>query len=185
MNVLSIFLRQVRARSDENQRAMAVLSQSQILGQMISVLRQELDSMVRVMYLLSQPTERRRELIEASVEGRKWLQPNSRACVTDKEMVEHSETLHGWARSVYKFGCAFIHLSDLHDYNHRDPFEAISADDRASIIEHCRYYHGGPSAENVSMADFAPYLPRILEKISSNLGCYLRELESGTLSAEI
>lgn len=181
MDALPIFLRQVRSRSDEHQRAMAVLERERLAGQMVAVLRQELDSMVRVIYLLTQSTERRALLVEASVRGEKWSQPNSRASVTDKEMVDLAQNLQGWTRSVYKFGCAFIHLSALHDYNDRDPLEQLPAQEREDILDHCRHYHGGPSGDAPKFSDLVTYLPRVLEKIAGNLECYLEDLEKGHL----
>ena len=181
MDSLAIFLRQVRSRSEEHQRAMSVLANEGLAGQMVAVLRQELDSMVRVIYLLTQDIERRSVLIEASVRGEKWNQPNSRASVTDKEMVDLAQNLQGWTRYVYKFGCAFIHLSGLHDYNDRDPLKQLPLQEREDILEHCRNYHGGPHDNNAEFSELIPYLPRVLEKIAGNLECYLNYLEQGKL----
>lgn len=179
MSNLAIFLRQVRSRSLEHQRAMELLASARLAGQMVSVLRQELDSMVRVIYLLTQSPERRELLIDASVRGEKWSQEASRAKVTDKEMVELAQRLQGWTQSVYKFGCAFIHLSGLHDYNDRDPLSQLPTEERRDILEHCRYYHGGPAPSAERFDDLVPYLPRVLEKIAGNLECYLESLENG------
>lgn len=179
MMSLVIFLRQVRSRSLEHQRAMDLLAREGLAGQMISVLRQELDSMVRVIYLLTQSLNHRAVLINASVKGERWRREASRAMITDKEMVDLAQGLQGWTRSVYKFGCAFIHLSSLHDYNDSDPIIQLPAQERKDIIEHCRNYHGGPAIGAESFEDIVPYLPRILEKISGNLECYLEALENG------
>jgi hypothetical protein len=176
---LAIFLRQVRSRSMEHQRAMELLAGAGLAGQMIAVLRQELDSMVRVIFLLTQSPERREILIDASVRGEKWTREASRAKITDKDMVDLAQALQGWTQSVYKFGCAFIHLSGLHDYNDRDPLLQLSAEERRDIIDHCRHYHGGPAADAARFEDLVPYLPRVLEKISGNLECYLEALENG------
>lgn len=154
---------------------MELLSNAKLVGQMISVLRQELDSMIRVIYLLTQNKDRRELLIDASVSGESWRKAASKAKVTDKEMVELAQALQGWTQSVYKFGCAFIHLSALHDYNDRDPFLQLPIEERSDLLEHCRHYHGGPTTENFE--GFIPYLPLILEKISGNLECYLEDLE--------
>ncbi|BAP88358.1 uncharacterized protein E1O_12270 [Burkholderiales bacterium GJ-E10] len=137
--------------------------------------------MVRIIYLLSQGQERRELLIELSVSGERWSQDSSRAKVTDLEMVELAQSLQGWTRSVYKFGCAFIHLSSLHDYNDRDPLAQLPTQERSDILEHCRHYHGGPSADNSRFADLIPFLPSVFEKIASNLECYLEALESREL----
>lgn len=137
--------------------------------------------MVRVIYLLTQTAERREALVDASIRGAKWAQAASRAKVTDREMVDLAQTLQGWTQSVYKFGCAFIHLSGLHDYNDRDPLSQLPAEEREDILAHCRYYHGGPNSSAAAFEDLVPYLPRVLEKIAGNLECYLEALENGEL----
>lgn len=179
MEALAIFTRQILSRSSDHQRAMRLLATAKISSQMMAILRQELDSMVRVVYLLSQEPSRRAILIEASVNGNLWVQPSGRGRVTDREMVELAQRLQGWTRSVYTFGCAFIHLSNLHDYNDRDPMSLLPAEECEAILDHCRYYHGGP--EGSAFIDLLPYLPSVLEKVSGNLKCYLEQLHEGAL----
>jgi hypothetical protein len=176
MAQMEIFVRQIRSRSAEHQRAVEVLSSAQIHGQIVAILRQELDSMVRVIYILSLPIERRLALVSASVEGEKWRRESSNGAITDKEMVDLAQRLNGWTRSVYKFGCAFIHLSALHDYKSRDPIALLPANERDDLIAHCRHYHGGPMQDAPTFHDFVPYLPAVLNKISNNLDCYLVKL---------
>jgi len=179
MNPLEIFSRQVRSRSAENRRVMNVLYRMKAVGQMISVLRQELDSTIRVIYLIAQTDSRKYQLIESSVNGEIWRQQHSRYRVTDKEMVEISNTLEGYCGSVYKFGCAFIHLSNMHDYNDRDPFTIISQEDKEIILGYCRAYHSGPNGNNISFNDIIPYIPKVFYKVSENLQYYLQCLEQG------
>ncbi|AHZ73589.1 MULTISPECIES: hypothetical protein [Pseudomonas] len=174
MEALAIFTRQILSRSSDHRRAMQLLATAKISSQMMAILRQELDSMVRVVYLLNQGPSRRASLIEASVNGQLWTQPGGRGRVTDREMVELAQHLQGWTRSVYTFGCAFIHLTNLHDYNDRDPMVLLPAEERDAILAHCRYYHGGP--ENSTFEDLLAYLPSVLEKVSGNLKCYLEQL---------
>lgn len=179
MSELEIFVRQIRSRSAEHQKAVNVLSCANLSGQIVAILRQELDSMVRVIYLLEQPIERRNSLISKSVAGERWRRENSNGLITDREMVELAQNLKNWTLSVYKFGCAFIHLSSLHDYENRNLNELVSQDQRNALIQHCRNYHGGPSQHNPGFKDFVPYLPNVFEKISANLECYLNDLIAG------
>ncbi len=173
---LQVFLRQVRSRSREHQQAMQLLAGQRLVSQMVAVLRQELDSMVRVIFLLRQDLPRRDRLIAAAVQGERWTRESSRSAVTDREMVNIADQLTGWTKSVYKFGCAFIHLSNLHDYNDRDPLRALPLEEREDLLNHCRYYHGGPSVGSDTLDDLVPYLPAVLDKISGNLECYLKQL---------
>lgn len=149
-----------------------------IPGQMVAILRQELDSLVRVVYLLEQ-TDRsyRKLLIEKSVAGQRWLRPNSRSHVTDRDMVDLTNTLHGWTKSVYDFGCAFIHLSSFHDYQVRDPLAQITVEERRAILTHMHNYHHAPNETETRFIDIVPYLPMVFEKIAANLECYVKQLE--------
>ena len=179
MNHLEIFCRQIRARSDDNKRAFSLVYRECIWSQVIAILRQELDSMIRVIYLLSiTDMLYRNDLIAASVEGRKWTAKGTKKRITDREMVELANKLNGWTESVYRFGCGFIHLSSFHDYQDRDPLDMISSDEKNAILQHMRNYHGGPHELNPKMKDLYPYQPMVLDKIASNLECYVEKLEA-------
>jgi hypothetical protein len=176
----TIFCRQVRERSLEHSRAMEALTNANAPGQMVAILRQELDSMVRVIFLLAQDDRGyRSKLIEASVNGERWRGKGSRAKVRDREMVDLADKLQGWTNSVYKFGCAFIHLSSQHDHGVRDPFRELPEDEQATVVGHLRYYHGGPSVERPTFQDIIPFLPNVFAKIAANLECYVKNLEDG------
>lgn len=174
---LETFCRTVRERSREHRASIEVLYGADLLGTAVGILRQELDSLVRVIYLLSiSDREKRRSIISASVAGGRWGLPGS-ARITDRQMVELASALHGWTGSVYRFSCAFIHLSSHHDYRTRDPVETLSEPERADLLHHLRYYHGGPESDDFTFAEIARYIPRVFTKISSNLDSYLRQLE--------
>jgi len=183
MSEIETFCRQVRARSAEHRQAMLVLRG--LPGQMIPVLRQELDSLVRVVFLLAQRDRSyRHRLIDDSVSGRRWCRRDSKQPVTDREMVDLTDTLHGWTKSVYAFGCAFIHLSNLHDHQARDPLDQITEAERKAILDHMRSYHGGPHGASPGFADVVPYLPMVFTKIADNLECYVKKVEQdGELEA--
>ena len=135
--------------------------------------------MIRVIFLLSiDDREERRRLVHKSVQGEQWTHDGTKKRVTDREMVELASRLQGWTKSVYSFGCAFIHLSSFHDYRERDPITMISDNEREAILNHMRYYHGGPCGPTVSLRDILPYLPRVFDKIASNLECYVATLET-------
>lgn len=173
----------IENRSDENRRAMLCFdSLHRVLSPAFSVLRQELDSMIRVIYLL-QVTDHveRKRLIQSTMNGEEWTVSTvkgKRRKITDREMVNIANNLEGWTKSVYKFGCAFIHLSNFHNYLVLDPFQKLSPEDKKDILSHMRYYHGGPSNEDPDIEEISVYLPRVFEKISDNLRCYIDELRS-------
>lgn len=167
----------VRQRSKENRQAIDLLSHSRLIGQVMSVLRQELDSMVRIIFLLNQSDlNERNHLINQTISGQKWkLRSNTQ--VTDRQMVDLADRLNGWTKSVYKFGCAFIHLSLFHDYTLNNPFENLQTNEINSIKMHLNNYHGFPLTKDLSMQSIARYLPMVFDKISSNLECYIGYLE--------
>jgi len=180
MDVLATFCRQVRSRSLEHQAAMPLLLRARLLGLMVSVLRQEVDSLIRVIYLLSiADRSERQRLIEASVNGKLWSHKGMRRRITDKEMAQLADRLTGWTASVYKFGCAFVHLSAFHDYSDRDPLVSLPEPEKADLLRHIRHYHGGPMEPQPRFADLAVYFPRVLEKVAGNLECSLKRLEEG------
>jgi hypothetical protein len=172
----------IRKRSEENQTALRSFSSvHSVLSPAFSILRQELDSMIRVIYLLSiADLHERYRLVNLTLSGEKWrvLTQNGRwRNVTDRDMVELSQRLQGWTQSVYKFGCAFVHLSDFHNHSSENPFEKLEESEQQDILSHMRHYHGGPPVDNPNMEEFSYYLPNVLNKISSNLDCYLQQLE--------
>lgn len=174
-----VFGRQVRSRSAEHAAAIRVLGREDLHSVAVGILRQELDSMVRVMYLLSLKDQgERRRLIEDSVRGRRWRGANGRT-ITDREMVRLANALNGWAESVYRFGCAFIHLSNFHDRLARDPFKALPTSEQREIIEHVEHYHGHLATKTPAMEDLLPLIPRVFTKVADNLRCYLDSLERG------
>ncbi len=175
---LEAFCRAVRERTLQNSSAVHLLHTERLSGNVVAILRQELDSMVRCIYLLSvKDRSLRSRLIRQSLNGQFWTTQDGKR-VTDKEMVALSNELQNWTKNVYKFGCAFIHLSGFYDSAGRDPLESLPDDERNEIAQHLRYYHGFHMDANTRFRDIEGVLPRVLEKISSNLECYLRDLEN-------
>jgi hypothetical protein len=180
---LTIFCRQVRQRSRENSAALALLHGQALTGNIMGVLRQELDSMVRCIFLLSVTDRQYRErLLHESVNGQKWHTQNGKGFVTDKMMVDKASELHGWSQNVYRFGCGFIHLSSFHDYSHRDPLDSLTPEERRNIAGYLRDYHHVEMDETTTFRDITHILPAVFKKISGNLECTVEELEAGGVS---
>ncbi len=176
---IASFARQVRRRSQEHSQAVDLLAREGLVAPSVAILRQEVDSLIRVIFMLAQPPAYREALVRTSIKGERWRRLNNRSVVTDREMVELSVELIGWTRSVYKFGCAFVHLSNLHDYDVTDPLAKLPEGEREDILQHMRYYHGGPQSDRPNLSDLVPFIPMVLKKISDNLDHYLEQLESG------
>lgn len=180
MEPINKFCSVVRKRSSEHRLAMGRMND--LPGMMASILRQELDSMVRVIYLLTlSDLDERKRLIDQTLNGEIWTtltEKGKNKKVTDRDMVELSNKLQGWTLSVYKFGCSFIHFSNFHDYSNENPFDLLTSEEQSNILEHMRYYHGGPNSNSPSFDELASYFPRVFDKIADNLECYIKDLES-------
>lgn len=175
------FIEIVNSRSTENSKAIHLLFDNEIIGNCISILRQELDSFIRVIYLgkLSDMNERQR-LMKLTIDGQEWneLTINGRLRkITDRDMINFANVLFGYINYVYKFGCSFIHLSNNHDYRSEDPFEILSEHDKTSIIKYLNQYHNYPIENELTIESFKPYLLNVYEKVSSNMLYHLNELK--------
>ena len=172
------FIELIKARSDEHELAFSRIHD--LPGSMMSILRQELDSLIRVLYLLAiRDLEERKRLMACTINGERWKikTPKGKpAVVTDAAMVEVADQFEGWAHSVYKFGCAFIHLSNFHGYNATNPLKTLSIQEKEDILNHMRHYHGGPESDNPTFHELARYFPKVFDKIKGNLECYLEDL---------
>lgn len=179
--VVANFERLVRSRSSENGRVVdAFAFRPNMAGTLVGKLREELDSLVRVIYLENTPDVRERlRLMSLTIAGDKWnrLTSNGKhAQITDRDMVDMANNLNGWSKSVYRFGCAFIHLSSFHDYGDVDPFLQLDATERQDVLKHLRDYHGGPQNQSPTFSDVVDYLPMVYLKIRDNLDCHLSNL---------
>lgn len=176
----------VRARSAELQQGMDLVAQHHLLSVAIGLLRQELESLVRVLYLVSErDLGVREELITASVAGERWTKQRGYAHLTDAELVRLAEKQHpGWVKQVYGFGCSFIHLSDAHDYLCRDPFRALPETERRIIVRQLNWYHHAELSTDSRFEDVARLAPDVLKKISSNLAHYVTMLERNDVLGE-
>ncbi|WP_395297270.1 hypothetical protein ACF9IK_30420 [Kitasatospora hibisci] len=168
---VSAFCRAVEARSEEHRKAMDVAVSEGWWAIAGSVLRMELDSLIRVNYLLRNPDTRERILASCAA-GKGFKDHRSR--IPDADMVRIAETGNPWVRNVYHFGNRLVHLTNVHDYAWADPFRAFEKDEREEVIGYLNHYHGsaveGPSLDSsATFLDIAAYAPHVLRKIASNL----------------
>lgn len=166
------FIKLVQTRSHENQKSLNILFQQGLIGNCISILRQELDTFIRIIYLGLEPNLKERErLMKSTLNGEKWrtLSKNNKLKnITDREMIDLSNKIKGYVEYVYKFGCSFIHLSDYHNYKESNPFNKLTFKERFDISFYLNQYHGFPKNKELSLQNIISYLPDIFNKISSN-----------------
>ncbi|MCB1194331.1 MAG: hypothetical protein KDK90_28110 [Leptospiraceae bacterium] len=163
------FCSTIRSRSKEHQDAFNLLVKNGNYGLSISILRQEIDSLIRAAYIycLGIKTDEAEKLIKDFVEDKKWFNVTNngkRQLITDKEMVN----LHGgWVSVVYDFGCKLIHLSKYNAYKKTDPFINMETDKKNEIIGYLKYHHEY-NFSDISLNKLIPYLPKIMHKIVDN-----------------
>ena len=108
------FIQLIKSRSDEHGIAFSRIHD--LPGSMMSILRQELDSLIRVLYLLSiSDLEERNRLMACTVNGNQWKisTPKGKLVkVTDAQMVEVSEKF-GPALSIDSVVPLFIFLISM------------------------------------------------------------------------
>ena len=175
---VDIFCRMVEARSREHHQAMRLALNNGWLAIAGSVLRMELDSMIRVVYLQS-AGDRRRQILASCVAGEGFRDGNRR--ISDREMVGVAAACNGWVAAVYDFGNNFVHLTNAHNYAAADPFQVY--DGRTDVVRYLNRYHHGkvggrPLDDNSTLRDVASYAPHVLDKVTTNVDIYVNDLRA-------
>jgi hypothetical protein len=175
------FLSLVKARSEENAAAFALLHANKLHGVCIGLLRQELDTLIRLCYLWQSSTsdEEALRLMSLSINGQEWkiLGPKGKfERLGDKKMVGLASHLGGWEQLIYNFGCKLIHLSNAHLYETEDPVALMSEQEQEALTGYLRSYHGH-SGNAASIKEVIYYLPKVMEKLGGNVGFYVEQLE--------
>ncbi|RGP42231.1 hypothetical protein BPTFM16_02543 [Altererythrobacter insulae] len=169
----------VKRRSEENEIAIAAIVSRGVFSPAVAVLRQEIDSMIRAIFLLSKEIPEREVLIQSVLAGGRWRWPGKKARITDKEMVDFALKYEGWTKVAYEFGCAFVHLSQFHNYESQNPLAGLRDEDREIILHYPRQYHGAPDTNEPTALELLSLIPSVFEKVKSNVQLYLEEIEAG------
>jgi hypothetical protein len=174
------FIELVKRRSEENKLSLNKLYENRLFGNCISILRQEVDTFIRIIYLgrLNSVQERER-LISLTFNDEKWntLTVNSKMkIITDKDMVDIASEVKGYVQYLYKFGCGFIHLSNFHNYQNENPFGKLKLNEQIDIKFYLHQYHGFPIENNLTIESIENLIPKIFDKISQNMLYYNEQL---------
>ncbi len=114
------FIRMVRSRSSEHRQVMAFATEENLLATQMSTIREEVDSLLRVIYLLGvNDYDELADIIGNSFDHRMFgpTKGNGRVLrLTDGSMIEAAAVQFDWLKILYDFGCSFIHLTGLHAY---------------------------------------------------------------------
>jgi hypothetical protein len=114
------FCRTTKARSREHHEAMRVALDKGWLAIAGSVLRMELDSMMRVIWLLRHP-DTRDQILASCIAGKGFnagtrIRDSDMVADADLEIAADAANENYWVQAVYYFGNTFVHLTNAHDY---------------------------------------------------------------------
>jgi hypothetical protein len=166
-------------RLDENRKSFELLFGIKHYGNCISIMRQELDQVIKLLYLLNSTKNEQKQFIESSINNHKWYKVNSdntKDYITEDILTTYSETLTGWDKSIYEFGLAFGSLATTFNYGTRDPIKGIGENDKDKIYKYIVEYHNKDFPKNYDLGILILELPTILNKISIQLQNYVERL---------
>jgi hypothetical protein len=163
----------------ENRKSFDLLFGIKHYGNCISIMCQELDQVIKILFLLNSKKDDQKQFIESSINSQKWYiigSNNKKEYVTDDVVIQYSETLVGWDKSIYEFGLAFGNIANTFNYGTRDPIKGIGENDKNKIYRYIIEYHNKDFPENYDLGNLIIELPTIFNKISNNLKSYLDKL---------
>lgn len=167
-------------RLKENMKSFELLFGLKHYGNCISIMCQELDQIIRLLFLLNSSPDERKLFMESSINSHKWYRlnkENKKELITEEILMKFTDTLSGWDKSVYRFGFAFNNLSANFNYGSKDPIKSMSDSDREYLSRYICEFHVADFPRDFSLEDLVPVLPSIIKTISSNLQQYLERLE--------
>ncbi|MFD6568547.1 hypothetical protein [Micromonospora profundi] len=168
----AFFAKATEERSAEHRQMINTAVENKWWSVAGSLLRMELDSLIRVNYLRTHPNDRA-QILSACVAGLGFGIPKQDRAgikrIPDAVMVPKG----GWEQRVYDFGNRFVHLTEAHNHTERDPFIALPQNERKAIVEYLDHYHRGKSGVEILSVDspfndVARYAPHVLAKIADN-----------------
>ena len=166
-------------RLEENRKSFDLLFGIKHYGNCISIMCQELNQVIKLLFLLNSSKNDQKQFIEASINNHKWFfvnNENRKDYITEDVLTKYSETLDGWDKSIYEFGLAFGSLANTFNYGTRDPIKSMGENDREKIYNYISEYHNGNFPRDYDLSKLILELPTILNKISINLKKYMDRL---------
>jgi hypothetical protein len=166
-------------RLEENWKSFKLLFDIKHYGNCISLMCQELDQYITVLFLLKQNMERRNHLISLSINSQKWYivgSDNKKEYITDDVLLKFTDSLTGWERSIYEIGFIFKHLTVNSNYVLKNPILSLDHIERKQIRDYIFEYHTTELPEEYKIEELVPILPLVFERISDNIKIYIVNL---------
>jgi hypothetical protein len=169
----------INHRLAENVKSFKLLFDIQHYGNCISIMCQELDQVISLLFLLNSNSDDKKLFINSSINSQKWYvlnRENKKEYITDEMLVKFAESLKGWDKSIYEFGLSFGSLSKNFNYGSRDPIKSMNDFERDKLYSYIKEYHNNDFKRDFSLNELIPVLPLIIEEISKKLKIYMEKI---------
>jgi hypothetical protein len=169
----------VAQRLEENRKSFDLLFGIKHFGNCLSIMCQELDQVIKILFLLNSSKNEQKQYIESSINNHKWFilnVDNKKEYLTEDIFTTFSETLNDWDKGIYEFGLAFGNLAITYNYGTKDPIKSMNDNDKEKIYKYIFEYHNAEFPKDYDLSQLILELPTIFNKISLNLQKYLDRL---------
>jgi hypothetical protein len=166
-------------RLKENWKSFNILYKLKHYGNCISIMCQELDQIIRLLFLIKSRSHEKILLINLAINSQKWYLiggNNKKEFITEDVLMKFTKSLSGWERSIYEFGFSFKSLTNNFNYLLKDPLLKMKKNEREKIFNYITEYHVKDLPIEFTLNDIIPVLPLIFEKLSENLRSYISQL---------
>jgi hypothetical protein len=173
------FKQMIRHRLDENWKSFNILLKMNHYGNCISIMCQELDQMIAILFLLNRNEAERKHLLNLSANSHRWYFQNNedkKQYITEKDLFSFADTLEGWDKDIYEFGLSFNKLSINYNYLMKDPIIGMNDSDKKKIFTYINKYHDTNFPLKFKLMELVPLLEEVFYRITENIGIYLEKL---------
>ncbi|MEP6615862.1 MAG: hypothetical protein ABJA57_04755 [Ginsengibacter sp.] len=176
-DITTNFIKLIGERSSVDNSLLSSLLDQNLYAQAIAILSQDIDSLLRVAYLLTigDRTERN-NLMESMVKGEEWKSGKKNTSGTD--MAATVVHYNKWISEVFDFGNLFSNITDHHDLKKDDPLVSLSSIQKTTMRYYLSTYHQFSYDMQMTFLNVSAYLPKVAAKVSSNLKRNMVDLEN-------
>ena len=134
----------IKHHLEENRKSFNILFELKHYGNCISIMCQELDQVIKILFLLKCEKSDRINFMHLTINNQKWYKTDrteKKIFITDEYLEKYAETFTGWEKSIYNFGFSFKSLSNNLNYLLKNPIISLDESERMQIYEYIKEYH--------------------------------------------